>query len=273
MLSERPSNAADVTKRPDPNDAAPGAAHLVKSWPDPVFAPELLTHGLPPQVMAIARGTIKPLWPETPNTANPTDLYSQAIISAAASGAGTSPPTKKPVLSAIRCTIISSLAEPKPIDITDDGVLGDEHADPTVHGGMQKAVYLYPAEHYAFWSTVSAQANQPAPLAPGGAFGENLTVRGLLEKEIYVGDVLRMGEVILRVTSPRSPCFKFNALMGFKQASRLMVQSGFTGFYAMVIRPGKLAAGAPVTIEAGSRIVSIHDMHHTNYGGSQGNLF
>src|SRR5690606_37749501 len=101
------------------------------------------------------------------------------------------------------------------------GLEGDEQVDLSVHGGLDKAVYVYPAEHYPFWQTVRAQAGHTAPLSHGG-LGENLTVTGLLEPRVWVGDRLRIGEVELVVTQPRSPCYKFNAHLGFSWAARMM---------------------------------------------------
>ena len=109
------------------------------------------------------------------------------------------------------------------------GLATDEQADPTVHGGRGKAVYAYPHEHYAFWKTVRSQARlqlwdeQPEP----GLLGENLTITGLMETHAWIGDRLRFAHCTLAISEPRMPCGKFDAVMGFKQASKMMVQSGF----------------------------------------------
>ena len=103
------------------------------------------------------------------------------------------------------------------------GLAGDEQADPSVHGGISKALYAYPSEHYAFWQTLRAQAGAAAwgeKLAPG-ALGENLTLSGLLEENAFIGDVLRFPHCELAISEPRYPCFKFNAVMGFAQAAKL----------------------------------------------------
>ena len=139
------------------------------------------------------------------------------------------------------------------------GLQGDEQADPTVHGGLEKAVYAYPAEHYPFWL---AQREAAGPggiddrLAPG-AVGENLTLRGLLEGDVWVGDLLQFADCTLRVEQPREPCFKFNAAMGFNTASKAMAQSGFCGFYLSVTQPGTLRAGEVFSVVPGARRVSI----------------
>lgn len=153
---------------------------------------------------------------------------------------------------------------PLPVEVGPLGLAGDEQVDLTVHGGLDQAVYLYPVEHYAFWRTVRAQAGLVGPLPPG-FLGENLLVSGLPESELWVGDLLHIGEVQLRVTRPRSPCYKFNARMGFAQASKLMIDSGFTGYYASVVRPGKLTAGSEVLRLPSSRVISISESHATRH--------
>ena len=129
-----------------------------------------------------------------------------------------------------------------------------------MHGGLDKAVYLYPREHYGFWRTVRMQAKADAALSPG-AMGENLLIEGLLEPAVWIGDTLSIGEVVLRVESPRSPCFKFNARMGFGWAAKMMVQSGYTGFYCSVVRQGIVAAGDPVLVRPGDRVVTVEQAH------------
>ena len=179
---------------------------------------------------------------------------------------------REAVASAIVKRPISTLDLPEAVAVARLGVAGDEQVDQSVHGGLDKAVYLYPIEHYAFWNTVRGQAKLP-PLPPAGALGENLTVEGLLEGDVCIGDVLAIGEVELRIESPRSPCFKFNAHMGFAWASKMMVQSGYTGFYCSVVRPGRLAAGQPVLKRAGDRVVSIEQMHRLKHRSPQSRLF
>jgi MOSC domain-containing protein YiiM len=139
------------------------------------------------------------------------------------------------------------------------GLSGDEQADLSVHGGLEKAVYAYPAEHYAFWR----QARHDAGLGriddslPHGSLGENLTLSGLIESGVWAGDVLKFPGCALRVTLPREPCYKFNASMGFAHAARRMAQSGFCGFYLAVETPGTLRAGESFELIAGRRSVSI----------------
>jgi MOSC domain-containing protein YiiM len=155
-----------------------------------------------------------------------------------------------------------------PVPVHPLGLQGDEQADPSVHGGLSKAVYAYPTEHYAFWQTVRAQArvalwDEPMPF---GLLGENLTVQGLLESALWIGDRLRLPGCTLAVSEPRFPCFKFDAAMGFRQATRLMVQSGFCGSYLAVLEPGVVQAGDPVELVAGPREVNLRELFKARAG-------
>jgi MOSC domain-containing protein YiiM len=149
-----------------------------------------------------------------------------------------------------------------PVTLHATGLEGDEQADLSVHGGLSKAVYAYPLEHYPFWQTVRAQA-RAAPwdeaLAPG-TMGENLTLSGLLETELWIGDLLRLPGCVLAVSEPRQPCFKFNAVMGFAQAGKLMAQSGYCGCYLTVLEPGVVTARDAVELIAGPREVSLREL-------------
>ena len=148
------------------------------------------------------------------------------------------------------------------------GIDGDEQADLSVHGGPGKAVYAYPSEHHAFWQTVRAQAGVApwdAPLVPG-ALGENLTLAGVVESDVFIGDVLRFANCALAVSGPRFPCFKFNAAMGFAHAAKLMVQSGWCGWYLSVREPGTIAAGESFAIEPGPREVGIVELFRARTG-------
>ena len=139
------------------------------------------------------------------------------------------------------------------------GLAGDEQADLSVHGGLSKAVYALPSEHLAWWQQ-QRQARGVTlfeeTLAPG-YLGENLSLQGLLEHEVFIGDILRFEEVTLRVTQPREPCSKFNAVMGYAQAAKDMVQSSRSGFYLAVDVAGLLRAGEPFELLPGPRATSI----------------
>ncbi|MGV0958910.1 MAG: MOSC domain-containing protein [Limnohabitans sp.] len=139
------------------------------------------------------------------------------------------------------------------------GLAGDEQSDLSVHGGLSKAIYALPFEHLAWWRQrrqVQGATLFDEPLAPG-YLGENLSLEGLLEDQVFIGDLLRFDEVVLRVTQPREPCGKFNAVMGYAQAAKDMVQSGRCGFYLAVDVGGILRSGETFTLERGPQSVSI----------------
>jgi len=156
-------------------------------------------------------------------------------------------------------TAIHKTAVAGPVGVGVLGLQGDEQADLSVHGGLAKAVYAYPAEHYDFWRAARTDAGVDGidTELQHGALGENLTLQGLLETDVWVGDVLRFSHCALRVSQPREPCYKFNAAMGFNTASKVMAQSGFCGFYLSVDDPGTLHAGESFTLEPGTRQLSI----------------
>jgi len=148
------------------------------------------------------------------------------------------------------------------------GIEGDEQADLSVHGGPGKAVYAYPSEHYAFWRTVRAQAQVALwdEALPFGSLGENLTLQGVVESGLWIGDVLRFAGCELAVSEPRFPCFKFTAAMGFKHAARLMAESAWCGAYLAVRVPGTIAAGQPFTLMPGPREVGIVELFRARTG-------
>ena len=115
---------------------------------------------------------------------------------------------------------------------------GDRQADLTVHGGVSKAVYAYPREHYEFW-----RRELPEMELPYGMFGENFTTEGLLENAVNVGDRFRVGEAELMVTEPRLPCYKLGIKFGRADIIRKFLQSRRTGFYFAVLKEGQVQAG------------------------------
>jgi len=166
------------------------------------------------------------------------------------------------VMTAIGKRAVSTPEQATRIAVQALGLEGDEQADPTVHGGLSKAVYAYPHEHYAFWQTVRAQASQQGwdEALPHGMLGENLTLSGLLEGEAYIGDVLRFPDCVLAISEPRQPCYKFAAVMGFPQVVKLMAQSGYCGYYLSVRQPGTIAAGEHFELIPGPREVGISEL-------------
>ncbi len=127
-------------------------------------------------------------------------------------------------------------------------VEGDRQSDLRVHGGTDKAVYVYPEEHYAFW-----REELPGTDLPWGAFGENFTTRGLSEGAVHIGDRLGVGSAEFVVTQPRMPCFKLEIRFGRSDMVKRFLRSGRTGFYLAVVREGEAAAGDAV------RLIARHD--------------
>ena len=153
------------------------------------------------------------------------------------------------------------------------GIEGDERADMSVHGGLDKAVYLYPHEHYPAWTAARERVLRRQESLPFGAMGENLTTEGLLETDLWVGDRLEINALLLEVTEPRAPCFKFAARMGYPQAIKHMLQSGFTGVYLKVITPADITPGLTIRVLPGPREVSIASINAQRLRGRQRDLF
>ncbi len=143
---------------------------------------------------------------------------------------------------------------------------GDQQSDLSVHGGVHKAVYAYPSEHYEFW-----REEVPGADLRWGAFGENLTTQGVLEEEVRIGDRLRIGSAEFIVTQPRMPCFKLGIRFGRPDIVKRFLRSGRSGFYLAVLEEGQIAAGGSIEIltrdEHGvtiADIVSLYQADATN---------
>lgn len=149
---------------------------------------------------------------------------------------------KEPVQGAVRVTSLN-------LD-------GDAQSDLSVHGGPDKAVYAYPAEHYDYW-----QRELSVGALPWAAFGENLTTSGVIEPDIAIGDRVRVGSAELVVTQPRLPCFKLGIRFGRDDMVKRFLQSGRSGFYFAVVREGEIAAGDRLEIAArDAHGVTVSDM-------------
>jgi MOSC domain-containing protein YiiM len=133
------------------------------------------------------------------------------------------------------------------VAVTFQGLEGDRQADLSAHGGPEKAVYGYASAHYPAWS-----AEFPALAASFrlcGALGENLTIAGLEERDICVGDVHAIGSALLQVCQPRQPCFKLALRHNEKKLPKAMVRSGRAGWYYRVLQEGELSAGDAVVLQ------------------------
>ncbi|TLD72341.1 MOSC domain-containing protein [Phragmitibacter flavus] len=130
-----------------------------------------------------------------------------------------------------------------PVAVHTLGLEGDAQADLTVHGGPHQAVYSYAIEHYPHWQQFLHRDH-----LHHGTFGENLTTSGLLETEVFVGDIHRMGSVVLQVTSCRLPCSKFAHKIGSTEILKPFLESGHSGLYYQVLQPGTITVGDPIEI-------------------------
>jgi MOSC domain-containing protein YiiM len=137
-----------------------------------------------------------------------------------------------------------------------EGVEGDVQADRTVHGGADKAVYLYGWDAYLWWMDELGHRLQP------GEFGENLTVSALDEGRIHVGDRFRIGGALVELTTPREPCFKLGIRMGDPTFLKRFARAGRTGAYARILEEGPVAAGDPIErVEEAADQPTIAELH------------
>jgi MOSC domain-containing protein YiiM len=140
---------------------------------------------------------------------------------------------------------------------------GDQQSDLSVHGGVDKAVYLYPVEHYSYWRTQLRGVD-----LPWGAFGENFSTEGILEDQIKVGDCLRIGSVEFVVTQPRMPCFKLGIRFNRRDMVKRFLESKRTGFYLAVLREGEVGEGDEINFiekqETGVTITEIVSLYSTD---------
>jgi MOSC domain-containing protein YiiM len=133
---------------------------------------------------------------------------------------------------------------------------GDRQADLTVHGGPEKAVYVYPSEHYAFW-----KRELPDMDLPWGMFGENFTTEGLNETETHIGDKFRIGAAEVMVTQPRMPCYKLGIRFGRTDIIKRFLVSERSGFYLSVLKEGEVGVGDEIQLieknTSGVRVVDV----------------
>lgn len=142
------------------------------------------------------------------------------------------------------------------------GFDGDEQADLSVHGGPDKAVCCYAAEHFPRWAELLER-----DAMPGGAFGENLTLTGAPETAVHIGDTYRLGDdgVLVQVSQPRGPCFKLAARWGTKRVTNEMAHNMIAGFYFRVLQPGTVGAGDTLALVDRSSDVSVAEVLRVTY--------
>lgn len=140
---------------------------------------------------------------------------------------------------------------------------GDRQSDLSVHGGPEKAVYVYPSEHYEFW-----KRELPDMDLPWGMFGENLTTTGLFETEINIGDTFRVGTAEMMVTQPRMPCYKLGIRFGRADIIKRFLASERSGFYLSVLKEGEVGAGDEFQLlgknASGVRVVDVTRLYSSD---------
>lgn len=123
------------------------------------------------------------------------------------------------------------------------GLEGDGQADRNNHGGADKAIYIYSIENYRYWEQTLSRSQLPY-----GQFGENLTVEGMADEQINIGDIFAIGTVRAQVTQPRVPCFKLGIKMEMTKFPKMFINSGRVGFYLRVLKEGVINPHDPVTV-------------------------
>lgn len=164
----------------------------------------------------------------------------------------------KPLMSAIDKRPVAAEA----LELRETGLEGDAQADTRrlrgvqVHGGLGKAVYAYPIEHFPDWTSELGEEIAP------GAFGENLTIRGQLERDACIGDVWRWSDALLQISEPRGPCYKLTLHRNEPRMIDLVNESGRTGWLLRVLRPGRVPVEGPIEVEEPHPArVSVLDVH------------
>ena len=174
-------------------------------------------------------------------------------------------PREIPIGNAFVATGIFKNPVAGPVRVRTLNLDGDGQADLKVHGGPDKAVYAYPSEHYPFWrKELGRELNW-------GEFGENLTIEGLLEDGVSIGDQLQIGTALLQVTQPRLPCFKLAAKFDRDDIIKRLLDSRRVGFYLRVLEEGAVQAGDAIALakrDAGHLTVrEITDLYLTKRPG------
>ena len=135
-------------------------------------------------------------------------------------------------------------------------VKDDEVSDRKVHGGEFKACYLFSEDHYSYWKQLYPDLHWSF-----GMFGENLTIKGLDEKLINVGDIYKIGEALVQITQPREPCFKFGVKFGNQQILNQFIEHGHPGTYVRILEKGHVKVGDSLTlVEQASNSLSTYDL-------------
>ena len=142
-----------------------------------------------------------------------------------------------------------------------EAVKGDEVSDRKVHGGIYKACYLFSADHYPYWKNLYPNLEWDY-----GMFGENLTVSGLDETQIHIGDIYKIGTALVQVTQPREPCFKFGVKFGNQEVLKQFIKHGRPGTYLSILEEGSVNVGDDIILVERSKssltIVQLFNLYY-----------
>lgn len=148
----------------------------------------------------------------------------------------------------------------QPIFLGNEDVKNDHVIDRRYHGGVDKACYLYSSNHYKYWRNLYPEIEMP-----WGMFGENLTVEGIHEAEINIGNIYKIGEVIVQATQPRQPCYKLGIRFGSQKMVKQFVDSGLPGIYIRVLQKGKVKTGDELILIEKKNSISIQKVYELLY--------
>ena len=148
----------------------------------------------------------------------------------------------------------------EPIFLGNEDVEKDNVVDRRYHGGVDKACYLYSADHYKYWQKLYSNLEMPF-----GIFGENLTVEGLHEAEVNIGDIYKIGDAVVQATQPRQPCFKLEFRFNDRNIVRQFIDSGFAGVYVRVIENGNVKTGDSMELLERKNSLSIQKVYELIY--------
>jgi MOSC domain-containing protein YiiM len=157
-------------------------------------------------------------------------------------------PLGDPRLGVVSAIAKAPVAPNLTIELTSLNLAGDDQADRTVHGGVDKAVYVYPAEHLTRWVADLGQPQLSEPPFDVAPFGENISTRGATETTACIGDVWTWGTARLQICQPRWPCQNLTLHRADARVGSLMRSSGRTGWYLRVLEPGVVPAAGPITV-------------------------
>jgi len=147
-----------------------------------------------------------------------------------------------------------------PVYLGTEDVENDHVIDRRYHGGVDKACYLYSADHYKYWQKIYPELEMP-----WGFFGENLTIEGLFEVQINIGDIFKIGEAVVQAVQPRQPCFKLEFRFNNDEIIQQFIDSGFSGVYVRVLEKGFVKTGDSMELIERKNSLSIQKVYELIY--------